>query len=195
MDKKKWKKILLWTISVIVLLGIGGLFSANYAMNKLISTLAADLESDLLTVDKPSIGVANGDGLQTNETETEDTDKSEQASNSQTGQEAEDPKGSEKPIEGYSAEVSVDKAKAVQEEITVSEKAQITSVLLKQLNMSDIKTLQALANGGLNKEEKKEARSIVLGKLSAEQYDELIKVAQKYGLSKGRTYDEVVKEK
>ena len=209
MRMKKWKKILIWVASIIVIIGVGGIFAANYAVDKVISTLAADLENDLLNDETAVKGtdteqqdidqVVKDDqtSVDTEKTTTETdekTDKSEQVSNNILDSGSNESKDQDKPDEGYSAEVSVDKAKNLQGKITVSEKAQVSSVLLKELNMSDIKALQALASGGLNLEEKKQARSIILDKLSAEQYDELIQVAKKYGMSQGRSYDDVVKE-
>lgn len=207
MRKKKWKKILIWVASIIVLIGVGGLFVANYTVDKVISTLAADLENDLLN-DEVAVNGTDTEQQDTDQvvkddqtsvdtektaTETDEkTDKSEEVSKNTTDSASNESKDQDKPDEGYSAEVSVDKAKNLQGKITVSEKAQVSSVLLKELSMSDIKELQTLASGGLNLEEKKQARSIILGKLSAEQYDELIQVAKKYGMSKGRSYDEVI---
>lgn len=48
MFNKRWKKILLWTLSIIVVLGVGGLFAANYAVDKLMNSMADgfDLESE-----------------------------------------------------------------------------------------------------------------------------------------------------
>lgn len=48
MFNKRWKKILLWMLSVIVVLGVGGLFAANYAVDKLMNSMADgfDLESE-----------------------------------------------------------------------------------------------------------------------------------------------------
>ncbi|MGO4185840.1 hypothetical protein AB4Z17_32410 [Paenibacillus sp. TAF43_2] len=211
MRKKKWKKILIWVASIIVILGVGGLFAANYAVDKLISTLAADLEGDLLNEvttpetktdeqgtdttgkDDPSSTVDDDETIDssngTKEKPTTDNTKNSGSNDSNVSKEE------DKPKDGYSGEVSIDKAKELQEKITVSEKAKVSSVLLKELSMSDIKELQALASGGMNLEEKKKARSIILDKLSAEQYDELIQVAKKYGLSQGKSYDEVIKEK
>lgn len=211
MRKKKWKKILIWVASIIVILGVGGLFAANYAVDKLISTLAADLEGDLLNEvvtpdtkpeeqgtdetgkDNPSTTV-NNDGTVDSSNEKVDkprTDNTKDSgSNDSNGTKEED-----KSKDGYSGEVSLDKAKDLQEKITVSEKAKVSSVLLKELSMADIKKLQALASGGLNLEEKKEARTIILEKLSEEQYDELIQVAKKYGMSQGKSFDEVIQDK
>lgn len=220
MRKKKWKKILIWTLSVIVLLGIGGLFAANYAIDRFISTLAADLENNLITDDKTSLVVTTDnlnndnstegnktptdalestskpDGIITGgEQEEQEPIKTKQLSSNTEKEDSTEPKEQEKPSEGYSAEVSVDKAKDVQEKLTVSEKAKVSTVLLEELSLSDIKQIQELASGGLDLEEKKKARSIILGKLSPEQYDELIEVAKKYGMSQGKSYDEVIQEK
>ena len=210
MRMKKWKKILIWAASIIVIIGVGGIFAANYAVDKVISTLSADLEDGLLNDEAVVAGtdtehqdtdqVVKDDqtSVDTEKTATEtdkNTDKPEQVDKNTTSNDSEEFKDQDKSDEGYSAEVSVDKAKNLQGKITVSEKAQVSSVLLKELSMSDIKALQALASGGLNLEEKKQARSIILDKLSAEQYDELIQVAKKYGMSQGKSYDEVVREK
>jgi hypothetical protein len=210
MRKKKWKKILIWVASIIVVLGVGGLFAANYAVDKLISTLAADLESDLLN--EEVVAPETKTEQETDKTEQDDskssvdtdgavtdsTDKVEKPSEDEsntTGSTSNETKEEEKPKDGYNGEVTIDKAKDLQEKITVSEKAQVSSVLLKELSVSDIKELQALASGGMSLEEKKQARSIILDKLSPEQYDELIQVAKKYGMSQGRAYDEVAKDK
>ncbi|WP_169087675.1 hypothetical protein [Paenibacillus sp. PL91] len=210
MRKKKWKKILIWVASIVVILGVGGLFAANYAVDKLISTLAADLESDLLN--EEVVAPETKTEQETDQTEQDDskssvdtdgavtgsTDKVEKPSedgSSTTGNGSNDTKKEEKPKDGYNGEVTIDKAKDLQEKITVSEKAQVSSVLLKELSVSDIKELQALASGGMSLEEKKQARSIILEKLSPEQYDELIQVAKKYGMSQGKTYDQVIDEK
>lgn len=211
MRKKKWKKILIWSGLVIVILGVGGLFAANYAVDKLISTLAADLENDLLNLE--AAGTDNQSDKQdqaenvvpsTTPTDTEETttvpdgekDLTEKEdTNTTTDISSNEPEKPNNSTDSYNAEVSVDKAKNLQEKISVSEKAQVSSVLLKELSVSDIKEIQALASGGLSVEEKKQARSIILEKLSAEQYDELIQVAKKYGMSQGKSYEEVVKEK
>jgi len=71
----------------------------------------------------------------------------------------------------------------------------LASILLKQLSVDDIKLLQQLANGGLSIEDKKIARALILEKLKPEQYDELIQIAKKYGMSQGKSYKEVINEK
>ncbi|RIX45878.1 hypothetical protein D3P08_26725 [Paenibacillus nanensis] len=202
MRKKRWKKILIWTVSIILLLGIGGLFTANYMMDKMIASLADSLESELIEdtlaeapveTDKPT-GEAPTPSNTTEDPQNTPT-PNEEATNGGSAS-SDTPSSTTKPAgdSEYTAEISTDKAKNVQEKITVSEKAKLASVFLKELSMDDIKALQELASGGLNLEEKKAARSLILEKLSPEQYDELIQIAKKYGMSQGKSYSEVSKE-
>ena len=41
---KRWKKVLIWTLSVIVVLGVGGAFAANYAVDKLMNSMAGGFD-------------------------------------------------------------------------------------------------------------------------------------------------------
>jgi hypothetical protein len=50
-----------------------------------------------------------------------------------------------------------------------------------------------MASGGLNINEKRQARKLLLDKLSPNEYDQLVSIAKKYGLSQGRTYSEIKK--
>lgn len=191
MRKNKWKKVLIWALSIIVILGIGGLFAANYAADKLLSSLAESLESDLLEEGMAAIAPDPDPSSDAGNSFSEGTEPSDKP---QSGTEGTD-KGNNSGDEGYKADISVEKAKEVQEKITVAEKAKLTAVFLKQLSMEDIKTLQALASGGLTVEKKKQARSLILEKLTPEQYDDLIQIAKKYGLSQGKSYNDVKKQK
>ena len=92
------------------------------------------------------------------------------------------------PSSSYTPEISTDKAEEVKEDISFSEKTKVMTVMLKRLSVDDIKTLQQLASGGLTLEKKKEAKAIILEKLSEKEYDELIEIAKKYGLSQGKSY-------
>lgn len=210
---KTWKKVIIWGASIIVVLGVGGLFAANYAMDRMIAQLSASLEDELveevitMPTDTPSGGDGAADEPATNNEGAggSEPEATEQPIGEQNGQSTSGTKGESdgtkggttdsKSTDGYTAEISTDKAKDVQEKITVSEKAQLASVFLKQLSVDDIKSLQELASGGLGVEEKKEARSLILEKLTPEQYDELIQIAKKYGMSQGKSYEEVSKEK
>lgn len=94
----------------------------------------------------------------------------------------------------YQAEISVDKADEVKDNISFAEKTKVLTVMLKRLSASDIKTLQQLADGGLTVEKKVEAKEIILQKLTEDEYNDLIAIAKKYGLSQGKNYKDSQKE-
>jgi len=94
----------------------------------------------------------------------------------------------------YSAEVSAEKAQLIQEKVTLGEKRTITSILFKRLDASDIAWVMELASDGLSVADKRAIRSVLLDKLTEEEYDTLIAIAQKYGLSQGKKYAEVKRE-
>lgn len=220
MFNKRWKRILLWTLSVIVVLGVGGLFAANYAVDKLMNSMADgfDLDSedqvidvqDQGTVPEDTVSNGNADPVTTPSPTTPSTND-EGTSNQETTDIGEDGKeivasatsaptktpSTNKPdasSDGYTAQVSKDKAKNIQENVTIKEKADVASIIMGQLSVSDINRLKDLASGGLTLDEKREARSIILGKVSEEQYNELAQIAKKYGVSQGKTRDQVIVE-
>ncbi|MEK3941943.1 hypothetical protein NYE59_25775 [Paenibacillus sp. FSL L8-0323] len=219
MFNKRWKKILLWTLSVIVVLGVGGLFAANYAVDKLMNSMADgfDLESEdnvggqdqgtapTDTVDDsnvepvesavPSTPPVNDEGSSNQSSENNDKPSGETTA-STTSEPTKAPSSEQKDgsSDGYTAQVSTDKAKQIQENVTIKDKADVASIVLGQLSVSDINRLKDLAKGGLTTEEKREARSIILGKVSTEQYNELSQIAKKYGVSQGKTHDQIIAE-
>ncbi|MFC6333779.1 hypothetical protein ACFP56_14215 [Paenibacillus septentrionalis] len=235
---KTWKKVTIWIASILVVLVVGGLFAANYAVDKVLDSMVGMSVDDLMgeedgaldvqpddTVsvpDEPSDATdpnestdsdeqdsANaGQGTQADDTDQKSNSNSGQSSssngggqNSSTGSNggSDTPAATPKPTPGnssggYTPEISTDKAKEVEENITVGEKAKVVTTLMGSLSASDISTLQKLASGGLSVEEKKEARAILLEKLSEDQYNDLIAIAAKHGLSQGRSYSEVKDE-
>lgn len=221
MFNKRWKRVVLWSLSVIVVLAIGGLFAANYAVDKIMNSMAEgiDLETEDVVNDskaegtKPTVTIVDP----TVETTALPTPIPSPVSTSiTTSNEVDEPTevgmdkreiipGKSVMVEststpspsstsGYSAQVSTDKAKEIQENVTVKEKADVASIVLGQLSVSDITRLQDLASGGLTLEEKREARSIILDNVSEEQYNELSQIAKKYGVSQGKTRDQVLAE-
>ncbi|MEK3658372.1 hypothetical protein NSQ29_02280 [Paenibacillus sp. FSL F4-0236] len=216
MFNKRWKKILLWTLSIIVVLGVGGLFAANYAVDKLMNSMADgfDLESEdnvgggqdqgtapTDTVDDgnvepvesavPTTPPANDEGSSNQSSDNNDKPSGETTA-STTSEPTKVPSSEQK--DGYTAQVSTDKAKQIQENVTIKDKADVASIVLGQLSVSDINRLKDLAKGGLTTDEKREARSIILGKVSTEQYNELSQIAKKYGVSQGKTRDQIITE-
>ncbi|QQZ61625.1 hypothetical protein JI735_02340 [Paenibacillus sonchi] len=224
MFNKRWKKVLFWTLSVIVVLGVAGLFAANYAVDKLMSSMADgfNVEANETTSNaqgeiveppvaagdataEPNASAAPGSKVEPttavspSSTPASDGAGDKKANNggkaaASTSQPTSTPVPTPEGVDGI-AHISTDKAKEVQESVTLKDKADVASIVAQQLSVSDIKRLQELAKGGLTNEEKKEARSIILSKVSEDQYNELVQVAKKYGLSQGKTYDQVTGNK
>lgn len=206
---KRWKKIVIWVASIVVVLGIGGLFAANYAVDKVLNSMIGMSVDDLLnesgdqsssedatspeSTNEPT-SEATQEGASNQEPVEETTASAGEQENNSNGSSAssgnDKPKDSGKSDSGYSAAISTDKAKEVEENITVAEKAKVVTTLLGALSASDISTLQSLASGGLGVEEKKQAKELLLEKLTEDQYNELIAIAAKHGLSQGKTYSE-----
>jgi hypothetical protein len=211
---KRWKKVLIWTLSVIVVLGVGGLFAANYAVDKLMNSMADgfDVEANDTgnvpqgQVVEPAVAESDPSAEPSATDAPESTPATEDSVNKDKtdGQQpVSDPsKPTPAPVadkntdskDGYTAQVSTDKAKDIQDSVTVKDKANVAAIVAGQLSVSDIKRLQELAKGGLTIDEKREARSIILGKVSEEQYNELSQVAKKYGVSQGKTRDQIIAE-
>lgn len=113
---------------------------------------------------------------------------------SQTGQAKQLPSSNNNNF-NYEAPVTPDKAKKVEESVTLSEKAQLTSILLKKLSPSELQLFIKMATNGITVEEKKEAKKVFLQKLSEDEYNQLISIAAKYGLSQGKNYKDSLNEK
>lgn len=210
--KSKLKK---WVIGIslflIILLAVV-YFGINYAADKMMDKLSDSiLESAMGTaipsaVDEgqpsssasapPTSAATDAKLGSTSQSDSGSSDQAESGDSNSSSAPAKPSDNSTKDSDhSYSAEVSVDKAATVKDEITFSEKTKLMTIMLKRLNADDIKTLSDLAGGGLSVEKKKEAKKIILEKLSEKEYDELIKIAQKYGLSQGKSYEDSKKEK
>jgi len=201
----------------LIIIGcIGGYFAINYTADKVLDAMFESAVTEEATGDttttppadssvspsespssSPSASDAETQG--TSSPEASDPVQSGNSGGSTPSQEASAPPSKEastppssnpspSPSSTYSGEISTEKAEQVKEDISFSEKTKVMTVMLKRLSVDDIKTLQQLAGGGLTLEKKKEAKAIILEKLSEKEYDELIAIAKKYGLSQGRSY-------
>lgn len=94
----------------------------------------------------------------------------------------------------YSVEVTKEKVEAVQKSVTLGEKLKLANVLMKRLSASDIDLFLSMLSGGMTVQEKRAARDIMLERLTPEEYNDLIQIAAKYGLSQGKSYEEVAKQ-
>jgi len=209
----KWRKwLIISAISVVVLLGAGyiGLdLAVDYVLRSFVSDSGSDeqvkraLDGDLDAIfDEPLVEdeQATGTGPELDPTavgvaaDSEGSDDgisavgvretSTSGANATTGEDE----------LSYTAEVTREKAEAVQESISLHEKLKVARVLLKRLDPSDVDIFLKMMSGGMTVAEKREAKDIMLERLSEEEYDELIEIAEKYGLSRGKTYEESLKE-
>jgi hypothetical protein len=212
MQKKKfrWKRFVLWTLAIFLVLGVSGLFAANYAVNKVIESMASSLKEEM-KLEARSSSVVDTPTMNTNEetvsgSSQEDgtgtivdkpvTEIGNAKDNTNTKQPSKvEIKDKEKDKVGvYAPEISTDKALAIKENVTISEKADVTSILLGNLSLSDLKLFQMMASGGMTVAEKREARKLLLNKLTPEEYNTLSTIAKKYGISQGKTYDQIKKQ-
>jgi low affinity Fe/Cu permease len=94
----------------------------------------------------------------------------------------------------YTGEITPEKVERAEEEITFREKTRVTTVLLKNLSSSDIKKFMSMSGQEVSVTEKKAAKKVFLEKLSEEEYNDLIAIAAKLGLSQGLSYEESLKQ-
>jgi hypothetical protein len=173
-QRKIGKRILFSFLAVLVVLVISGLIAVNYAVDKVIESMAASLQS-------------NETGESSRPIPAVPTELPSQPAANEAHKEE------DKPGQ-YAPQVSTKKAEAIKEKITIAEKADVSSILVGHLSVSDLQLLQELARGGMTVEEKRAARNLLLEKLTPEEYDRLVEIAQKYGVSQGKTYTEAEQE-
>jgi len=221
--KRKWPKVVAWIGCVAVIVAAAGLFAANAALDKMLGYLAdsnieqasAIFDGQTGGADKPAAPAAGEDRQTADAADSSaDSAKNGQATDTSGGTGARksghsgetgsghsgagaagaggsnDGAAPESGDFSYSAEVSVEKAEQIRESVTLGEKMTIASILDK----SDIDRFVDLAKGGLTVEDKRAARALLLEKLTEDEYDTLIAIAKKYGISQGKTYAEVKKD-
>ncbi|TXK77952.1 hypothetical protein [Paenibacillus sp. N3.4] len=94
----------------------------------------------------------------------------------------------------YEAQVTTEKTKAVEDSISLKEKAAVSAILLKKLSATELQLFAKMAANGLSVDEKKQAKEMILKKLSEDEYNQLIQIAAKYGLSEGMSYKDSQKQ-
>ncbi len=196
--KPRMKKALAAGTTVVLLLLAGGYWALHAVQERMTAALAS------LAEEAQTAGPGTDSARQAPASGQDDSrPTSGNAGQSQTSAQASAPipQAVGKPSDpksgsaGYKAEISEGKAKEVQDQISLAEQVKITTVLLKKLDGNDLKQLQNMFNKGVSLEEKRKAKELIMEKLSQEEYDELIAIASKYGLSKGKSYEESLREK
>lgn len=193
-------KVLIWIVSILLVILIGGAFGANYAIDKVLGTLStssvvSDNADDTEQTDNANRveDTSNAENSNDNnseavtQTESESSNSQQQSStssNSTHSDTTQQATTSDTPVK--TGEVSADKVKELEEDVKLTEKAKAASILLGSLSSSEVNKLKEMASGGITVEEKREAKAILQQKLSAEQYDEILEIAKKYGVSQGK---------
>jgi len=161
-------------VSLLVVFIIGVYFAMDYATNKILRAISLDEG----TMQEQEVIVPI-----------------ETMAGSPTPKAASNPKSDEvlqpSPTK-YDASVSISKASNVKKSISLKDKTEISRILLKRLSSSNITLLTKLASGGLTSIKKLETKKVILQKLSEDEYNELIQIAAKLGLCKGKSYQDSV---
>lgn len=211
---KKWTRITIGIFCFVFIIGICGLFTANYAVDKVIDSMAEQIERGITeeTKDSGNLSEENNelvygtDNLESNndvegsyqdiKDNTQPTTEAnrEHVNTKIENKIAQDEIVSTNSIDSskYKPDVTANDMNSIKEEITLSDKSRVISILMKNLKFSDLKHLQEIAIGGITVSEKKEARNIIMSNMSSEQYNELSQIAKKYGVSEGRSYEEIL---
>lgn len=214
MKKKKWPRVVTIVVGVVALLGIGGYYAMNMAVDYTLKQIASGIEFELEDVagledegqpreDEKPDAVKGGDGGAADSQpkgpdDAEDTvapspqqNNSVSASQGETAQEGSAAPAPSVPSGGA---IASGVAKELQEKVTQKEKVAVASVMMGNFSTNELKQFAEMASNGVSVEEKKAVRDQFLSRLSEEEYNKLIAIAAKYGLSQGKKYDEVKKE-
>lgn len=224
MFRKKWVKVLLWILAVMLLIAGAGVWGISYVADKVLHYITASSESELAKPTAtetpnpsatvlPSESPADATKPPVSEIQPsvqslaplQNTEQPVASTQQPTPKPPEQPAVEKTPNQEpkndkdsdtlpYSAAISAEKAEKAQEKVTLEEKAMITSIFAKRFNADELKAFMKLASGGLSIEEKKQAKKIVLSKLTEDEYDQLIQIAAKLGLSQGKSYSESQKQ-
>lgn len=201
MRRFNWKKVTIGLgATLLILVGIG-YWGMSFTVNKVLETLADDsiMESmvpspsadqspiPVLVEPSPAAGVNSTDEAGSpapQETPSVKVEAEAPQATASTGHSEDD----------YNGAVDTGKAKNAQEHITISDKMRVTAVFMKRFSAKELEAFSKLASGGLTLEEKQEAKKIVLQRLTEEEYDDLIQIAARLGLSQGKSHNESMKE-
>ncbi len=204
MRSNRRKKIIAGSLLVIVVLVVGSLFTANYAVSRVMDLFVAGMDADSIgdsqteessetQAKEPGSPIAGEISKTANDKERQQPIPSPSLGSTEQNHEASPVPVPAAPSAPGGA-VTKEQVAKVQDNLTVSDKASVIKVVFKNLSIADLKSLRAMADGGLSLEEKKTAKLLLLGKLSSDEYNELSALAKKYGISKGRSYEEAKQE-
>lgn len=204
---KKWQKVSIILAAVLIVAAGGAYWAMNKAVDKVLEAVSSDVVTSMgraapqATAHIPQLStspiIEPGSSIQSEPTpgmaqSPQTSPVSAQTTPGASVYPAQKEEATPAPTPSatpYDPSINADKAAKAQEEITVKEKLQITSIFMKRFSAKELDAFMKLASGGLSLEEKIEAKKLVLEKLSEEEYDQLIGIAAKLGLSQGKGYN------
>ena len=207
MKRRKRLKQIIWCLGIVLVIGIGGLFIADYTVLKLMDVITSEseeiqrvpdpLQEDPLPLKDLDEPVASQDNQPVMESENDSPEQ--QTGVTQENDKVKVPednhdKGQVNNVSQPTGTVTDQQVNQVKESLTAGDKTNIISIMASSLDRSSSEKLWNLAKGGLTVAEKQEAKELLLTTLSPDDYNKLSKMAKKYGISKGKTYDEAERE-
>lgn len=209
---RKVKSVFLWSGIVLIILTGVAYWGINAVMNKMLYAIAPNVKPSLEERAIPNQNTpAPATSAITPVPEVKQNESSldvnlpaasTTASTAEpvTNKESQSPSVSTAPVTptsaapSYVGSISANKAKKAEEQITLEDKALLTSIFLKRFSPQELSAFMSLASGGLSIKEKVEAKKLVLNKLSEDEYNKLISIAAKLDLSQGKSYKDSLKE-
>lgn len=194
---RKLLKVIIRCIGIVLIIGICGLFLANYAVVKVLDILSSESEvtatvsvqEDVVATAETNI-ITEQDHAAAQKVIKDQEPKKVQPSESTKDSKNDSTNSTKDNTSRPTGAITKQKVEQVQESLTAADKAKIITIMTQSLNRANSQELWEMAKGGLSLEEKQEAKEVLLVMLSPEDYNELSSLAQKYGISKGKTYDE-----
>lgn len=204
---RKPLKVIVWCIGIVVIVSICSWYVADYAVIKVMDILVMESdETHSKAVQEEDIAKLqakeenNQKPAKVKQPLTKQRDRSNSSSVPDDDKLIEDEVASSEKDENKvssskpTGTVSKQKVKLVQESLTTADKAKIITIMTGSVTLSNAEKLLDMAKGGLTVAEKQQAKELLLVTLSPEDYNVLSALAKKYGISRGKTYDESKKE-
>ncbi len=203
---RKPLKVIVWCIGIVAIVSICSWYVADYAVIKVMDILVMESdETDSTAVQEdiaklPAKEENNQEPAKVKQPLTKQRDRSNSSSVPDDDKLIEDEVASSEKDENKvsssktTGTVSKQKVKHVQESLTTADKAKIITIMTGSVTLSNAEKLLDMAKGGLTVAEKQQAKELLLVTLSPEDYNVLSALAKKYGISRGKTYDESKKE-
>lgn len=93
-----------------------------------------------------------------------------------------------------SAVITIQEVNDAASKVTFEDKLKIGSVLMKHWSPVELKSFKKMLSSGLTIQEKRQIKKQALSELSEEEYNAVILIARKYGLSQGKSYKQSYEE-